>query len=335
MNVLLTSVGRRSYLVRYFKEALHGNGEVVATNSIPNAPGMWAADRSFVVPPAGAPGFIDRILDVCRENRVRLLCSLHDWEAPFIADAGDRFRHIGVIPVVSSRAVLDTCLDKFATYQFGMRENIRVPRTALGIVEARRQIANGELAFPLVVKPRWGQGSICIETVCDLEELQSACLLSQRKLARMESNGLLGTHCEETLIVQEQIGGVEYGLDVVHDLQGCFAACFVKRKLGMRAGETDAAETVASPELGQLGRLIGDRLGHIGMLDVDVLMDERGPCLLEMNPRFGGHYPFSHVAGANVPAALIAWANGKHPDKDWLHVVPGVRAFKDIALVKS
>lgn len=34
MNILLTSAGRRTYLVEYFKKALGGQGKVYASNSI-------------------------------------------------------------------------------------------------------------------------------------------------------------------------------------------------------------------------------------------------------------------------------------------------------------
>lgn len=333
--ILLTSVGRRSYLVRYFKQALAGRGMVVATNSHADTTGMLAADHAVVIPSAGEDGFVDQLLAVCRRFQVKMLCSLHDWEAPFISSARDEFLALGVIPVVSGLSVLDICLDKHATFKFGLREGIRVPKTALGLVAALQQCTDEQLEFPLVLKPRWGQGSIGTEKVFAEDELRAACVLTQRTISRMESNGLLRKQGEENVVIQEWIDGTEYGLDIVNDLRGRFAVCFVKRKLGMRSGETDAAETVDCPVLESFGRLIGERLGHIGMLDADVVLDRHGPCLLDLNPRFGGHYPFAHEAGADIPRALIAWAEGREPAPTWLRVKHGVRSFKDITMLQA
>jgi len=335
MNILLSSVGRRSYLVHYFKNALNGRGLVIATNSHPAATGMFIADHSVVIPDAGEDGFIDKLLEVCKKFNVRLLCSLHDWEAPFIAEAMDKFHQLGTIPVVSKLPVINTCLDKYASFEFGIRQGIRVPKTVMGLSEALKHLEDGLLNFPLVIKPRRGQGSICIETVFSEDELRAASLLIQRRISRMASNNLLVKPGEENLIIQEHLSGVEFGLDVVNDLRGCFVACFVKRKLAMRAGETDAAETVDSAELESFGRFIGEHLGHIGVLDIDVIVDQEGPCLLELNPRFGGHYPFSHGAGADIPSALIAWAQGEDIDPLWLRVNSGVQYFKDIVILKK
>jgi len=52
-----------------------------------------------------------------------------------------------------------------------------------------------------------------------------------------------------------------------------------------------------------------------------------------MNPRLGGGYPFSHMAGANLPAALVAWANREQPDAHWLQVEPNIMASKYDELV--
>ena len=102
------------------------------------------------------------------------------------------------------------------------------------------------------------------------------------------------------------------------------------------SGETDASETVVMPEIEKYSRRIAEATKHPGNLDADFFVGEDGAVyLLEMNPRFGGGYPFSHIAGANVPAALIAWAQGKEPDPEWLEITMGVKAYKDIRLVRA
>jgi len=133
---------------------------------------------------------------------------------------------------------------------------------------------------------------------------------------------------ERNVMIQEFLRGQEYGLDIVCDLEGQYVTTFVKRKITMRAGETDRAETVDRPDIEAVGECIARQLGHVGNLDCDVFDTPNGLFVLEMNPRFGGGYPFSHIAGANIPAALIAWANHETPSPAWLKVRPGVRSAK-------
>ena len=45
INILLTSAGRRGYLVEYFVDALAGRGRVIAANSDTSAPALAAADQ--------------------------------------------------------------------------------------------------------------------------------------------------------------------------------------------------------------------------------------------------------------------------------------------------
>ena len=101
----------------------------------------------------------------------------------------------------------------------------------------------------------------------------------------------------------------------------------------MRRGETDRAITIADPRLEALGAVIGRSLKHVGNLDCDVFDVGGAYHVLEMNPRFGGGYPFSHTAGANLPAALIAWADEKQPDPDWLKSRPNMVVSKCDRLV--
>ena len=206
-----------------------------------------------------------------------------------------------------------------------------MPRTFLREQEALQAIAKLEIAFPLIVKARFGQGSLALFKVQSPEELSAACLLAKGQIARFADNRLHAA-CDTVVLIQECIEGPEYGLDVVNDFQGRFRACLCKKKLGMRAGETDAAVTLHDEVLQNLGHAIGKKLAHVGMLDADVIVRDGTPYLIEMNPRFGGHYPFSQMAGANVPAALIAMAKGQPFTQEWLVVREGVKTQKSISL---
>jgi len=115
--------------------------------------------------------------------------------------------------------------------------------------------------------------------------------------------------------------------------EGRYVTTFVKRKLSMRAEETDRAITVDDPVLSALGETLGRRLGHTGNLDCDVFVGDGEPAVVELNPRFGGGYRFSHAAGADVPAALVAWASGLTADACWLEASPGVASGKCDRLV--
>ena len=76
---------------------------------------MFSADVAEVVPYAHDPEFINVLLDVCQRQQVKMFCSLHDWEAPYIAPHKARFLAEGIIPVVPDPEVVDICLDKYKT----------------------------------------------------------------------------------------------------------------------------------------------------------------------------------------------------------------------------
>jgi carbamoyl-phosphate synthase large subunit len=178
------------------------------------------------------------------------------------------------------------------------------------------------------MKPRWGSASIGVELVATEHELTLAWEWGQVRVRRTILGPLSRPDPEHCLVLQEWLPGPEYGIDVVNDLHGRHVTTFCRRKLGMRAGETDRAVTVVDAQLEELGKAIGQRLGHVGNLDCDLIATDRGWLVLDLNPRFGGGYPFSHLAGANLPAALIAWASEEEPDPSWFKPRPGLRAAK-------
>ncbi|HOS42326.1 MAG TPA: ATP-grasp domain-containing protein [Armatimonadota bacterium] len=333
MNILFTCAGRRNYLLQFCREALAGRGQVFAADSLPTAPAMMEADRAFVVPRVDDPTYFDVITALAVEHDARLLISLNDLELPYLAREKARLRALGILPVVSEPWVIDTCFDKYRTARTLAEIGLAAPKTYLTLAEARAALAAGELSYPLVVKPRWGTGSIGLEFPQDARELELAHALVSLRLSRTIIADVSAADPARNVLIQERLPGQEYGLDIVNDLDGNHVTTFVKQKLAMRAGETDKAETVDAPALRVLGARIAAHLRHVGNLDCDVFLTPDGPVVLEMNARFGGGYPFSHIAGANLPAALLAWHAGETPDPAWLRVTSGIIAAKCDRLV--
>ncbi|OUL27384.1 ATP-grasp domain-containing protein [Nostoc sp. 106C] len=334
MNIMLTCAGRRNYLIKYFQEALKNRGLVLVGDASLEAPALQEADESFLLPSVHHHDYFDKLLDICQQKQVRLLIPLTDLELPYLAKQRDRFLEIGTFPLVCSPEVVNICFDKWATFEFLQKIGISTPKTYLSLAEARHALKCGDVSFPLVVKPRWGSASIGIEYPDDDEELELAYRFVKKLLAKIFLGDVSLSEPEKSIIIQERLSGQEYGLDIINDLDGRYIITFAKRKLGMRAGETDRAITVEDDQFKKLGEKIGRELGHIGNLDCDVIVSSKGYCALEMNPRFGGGYPFSHIAGANLPAALIAWINGEKPDISWLKVDKDIKSSKCDRLVK-
>ena len=163
------------------------------------------------------------------------------------------------------------------------------------------------------------------------DELELGFELLGRRLARTTlayGPGPTQDAADQTVLVQAFVAGDEYSLDLVCDLSGRYVTTLAKQKLGLRAGDTDSAVTVSDPALTDLGRDLCRALGPVGVADCDVFVGAEGPTVLELNPRFGNAYPFAHVAGADLPAAVVAWARGDLPEPGWLRAEPGVTAAR-------
>lgn len=334
MNILLTCAGRRNYLVDYFKEALDGKGKVYTVNSTLDATSMIVSDGALVAPPLyDEDKYISYLIRVCHTYEIKLLVSLFDLELPILARHKANFKELGVTIAVSDPEVVATCNDKLKTTAFLKSLRLKSLFTTTDVNEAISHIKNGNLRFPLFVKPRWGMGSIAVQEADNMEELKVFFKKTKKSINNTYLKYYDSLDLEASVIIQEKAQGQEYGLDVINDLNGSYVTTFVKKKLAMRSGETDGAITEEVPELKALGKKIGINLRHIGNLDIDVFLHRGQPVILEMNARFGGGYPFSHLAGANIPRAYISWVKGESVAFDYLRVNSGIKGLKALNIL--
>ena len=310
MNILFTCAGRRNYLINYFKEALDGNGQVLAADMDLTAPALIDADTAIKVSNIYSNNYISEIITICKQHKVDAIISLNDLELPILAANKSKFTELGIQVIVSDPEVIDIAFDKLKTHEFLLSIGLNSPKTFISLHEAKKAIDKGELSFPLIVKPRWGSASIGLDFPESLEELELAYKLQTIKLKKSILNTASETDLEHAILIQESLQGDEYGLDIVNDFNTNYYGTFAKKKLKMRSGETDKAISIIDDRFTEIGKKISTNLKHIGNLDCDVFLVNDTPFVLELNPRFGGGYPFSHEAGVNVVSIYIEWLKG-------------------------
>ncbi len=288
INILLLSVGTRNKIVQYFKKELNGRGEVFAADCSKLAPALYEADKYFIVPRISDDNYIDKILDICVANEINAVLSLIDPELSLISLNKERFLEINVLPVVSEYDLIEMCLDKFAFFKAMQEKNINTVKTYKNIETFVMDHNLGNIMFPIFVKPRKGSASTNINRVESLGEL----------IYLFEKY--------DDLIIQEYMSGQEIGADIYVDLVSRkTSAIFTKRKIKMRAGETDKSVSFIDENLFSFIERILDVFPFIGVLDMDIFEREGKYYISEINPRFGGGYPHAHACEVNLIDFII------------------------------
>ena len=315
MNILISSVGIRGYLIKYFKKALKNNGKIFAADCNRYAPALYDADNFFILPSIDNNNYIEELLKTCLVNNVKAVISLNDKELPILAQFKNKFINKGIKLIVSNPKVIDICYDKYSTYRFLKENKFPFPKTFISLEEALKKIKDRTLKFPLLIKPRKGSASLGIKKIFNIKELQN------------------NFKDKENLIIQEFLQGDEYGIDVFCNSNLLPVSIFVKRKIKMRAGETDKAVTVYDIKMIEFIKKLIKTLGLYGPGDIDLFKRRNEYIIMEINPRFGGGYPMSHAVGAEFPEKMIKLIDEEPLEPNFMRYPDDVIMMKQYEIV--
>lgn len=330
MNVLLTSVGRRSYLVNYFKSALKGKGQVIGANMFGNTAGMVAADIAIITPPAYHPEYIPLLTEVCHKYNVGLLCSLHDLDVYMLSQDQQWLSDAGIAHTLPTAEWGRISLDKYESTNLLDQKGIPVPKTTVSLTGALEAIRNGEMRFPLIVKARAGFGSLGLAKCHNERNLKAAYGAAAEQALASDSNQYIPFPEHGSVLIQQALGGREVCVGIVNDLNGVYRAHFACEVHSMRSGESDWATSLDREPYTVIAKRLSELTGHRGVWGVDLINDNGIYKAIDINPRFTGDYPFHHLAGANLPAALLEWASGRKAPDCYFSSKPGITGFKDL-----
>lgn len=294
MNILILSAGTRNKIVQYFVKTLNGTGKVIATDMSNLAPAIYEADKYYIVPKMTAPEYLDVVLDICKKEEITGVLSLIDPELSLLAENREKFDTIGTTVIGSSYTLCEMSLDKFQMYNWLETHGYRCAKSYIDKEAFFADVDAGVITYPVFVKPARGSASISISKVYDRETIE-----------------LLYAH-EDGLMIQEFLDGQEIGADVYIDmLSHEVVSIFTKKKLKMRAGETDKAVSFKDEKLFALIERFVKNTGYNGQIDIDIFDVNGEYYISEVNPRFGGGYPHAFESGADHMKLIINNLDGK------------------------
>lgn len=311
MNVLLLSVGTRNKIVQYFKKEVGNSGLVVATDMSEIAPAVYEADKFYKVPRMTDEGYIDVIFDICKKESINCVLTLIDPELSLLSKHKDDFAALGVTVVGSSYELCERALDKMEMFDWLTANGYKCAKSYIDKEKFYADVDAGLIGYPVFVKPVRGSASIAISKVYDKETVE---LLFER-------NG--------DLMIQEFLDGQEIGADVYIDMiSGEVVSIFTKKKIVMRAGETDKAVSFKDEKLFVLIEKFVKESGWSGQIDIDIFDINGEYYISEVNPRFGGGYPHAYECGCDHMTLILNNISGKTNEKKIGEYESGVYMMK-------
>lgn len=279
-NILITSAGQRVSLVRSFQTELRKyvkDGQVFTTDFNPLlAPACHVSDQSFAVLRADDPNYIEQLLELCLKHKVKLVVPTIDTELLVLSKHIERFKQHGIELLVSDSTLVEKCRDKRQINRFFQQNGIIIPK----------QYEINELKFPVFVKPYDGS-------------------LSKGIFIAKNSNDIKAEHrIDPKLMFMDYISPEEYDeftVDCYYDRLSNLKCVVPRKRIFVRAGEVNKGVTKKNFIVSEFNKKLAHIDGARGCLTIQVFLHKAEDKIIgiEINPRFGGGYPLTYLAGAN------------------------------------
>jgi len=282
MNILITNISRRLYFVDFLVDIKKNfkNLEIHLADNDRFSPALnLASTKNHIIPKVsdGKKKYLVAIKKIVKKNKINLIVPITNFDLEIFSNSKKEFASLNCMILVSSSKFIKICLDKKKVSLFCLKNKLKTPKIYYNLKKTN-------INKFYVKKDRFGNTSGGFE-----------------KLKKLSSH-----HFNKKNIVQDLIKGQEFHFDILNDFNGKYVSSCVKRKISMRAGETDKAKIVYEKKLENICVQISNCSNHIGNLDCDVIIDKNNDVyILDLNPRFGGGYAFTHLAGLNYLKFII------------------------------
>jgi carbamoyl-phosphate synthase large subunit len=323
VRVLIPSIGHptRPSLV----QAMRDNGErvveVLGADMDADGIGPHVADDFVQVPARTDPGYLDRILEICRERRVDVYYALGEEEAIASAERAGEFRAAGVAVITPGAPEMLRIATNKARYHEFLRAR-GVPHARFRVIGRFEEIepALRQLGYPeedVFLKPAFSKGG------------RGARLVVGRSRPAHAPNGKAGDAPAESLaaaldalrprengafpqmIAMEHLPGTYYSVDVLSRDGGAYYAIPKIRVHGSASNTTVGQVDLDAAAIAMARRLCA-AFGFSFLQNYEMKLDRDGrPRVYDINPRGGTSLILCAAAGANIAYYAVKMALGE------------------------
>jgi carbamoyl-phosphate synthase large subunit len=270
--ILFTSVGRRVEWIEQVTKALNPEIEVITADEEFDAPAQQFGNKSAILPNVSKQDFAGRLLDLCQAEQISHVFPLIDTELQVYASIKKELALFGVELVVSEKSAIDLCRDKFSFGFFLEEKGIQTP-----LIKSGLQVIVEQKMY--CIRPRFGSRSVGMMKISGSE--------TQKFIRRRD------------FVITEWIEGQEFSIDIVVNKLGKTEIIVPRKRILIRDGESIIGETVKDESIIELSKKIVELIpGLYGPLCLQLIKNEQGIFITELNPRFGGGITLSETAGA-------------------------------------
>lgn len=254
---------------------------ILGIDAADDCPARHMVDAFAKLPLVASPHYLDSLVSQLHANSIDVLLPGIDSEIILLSRERNRFETAGVKVALAPADLIEAADDKLATAALVAARGLKAPPTC-------DAAAPQELGFPLIAKPRRGQGSKGIVILSDRRDLDA--FTAERRPG----------YC-----LQGYVEGPEITIGFLYDWNGILRDAIAMERT-LENGRTIRATVVRSAEILRFIEDFGIAIKGAGAVNAQLrLHPELGPQIFEINARLSGSTAMRVAIGFNDPLRIV------------------------------
>ncbi len=304
LNILITGAGGPAAICTYKSLSKEiRNIHMADMDSLSAGIYLVQPENRHIIPAAKDPNFVNQLLEICIDQKIDILIPTVDFELLQLAKAKETYEKHGIKILVTDAEVLANIMNKHILLSH-VESKVDVGQHGM-LSDQKLDNWDGK---KVVIKPISGSGSRGVEIYESVNEIPVAKLK------------------DSDLMIQEFAEGPEYSIDVMVAEDGEVKAAVPRLRMRTDSGVSVTGMVELNQEVIDYVHEVIQEVGLTYMANVQVILTNDGPRLIEINPRCSGGLTLVIESGADTPLMSVKEMMGQE--------VETANDIKEIAMVR-